>query len=385
MKLKRWVSVLLAICMLLGMATLPTLAESENLGGEIAPPREEGMQADGSEPSRATVVFRFDTTPNGHVDIVSGANYNSSTDEYTAPGGSTVTLAAVADEGYRYKSGSLRVYYRVSGIETDVPVDEETFSFTVPDVRAYVRLYAEFEPFTPPPEPHSIGIYYQPGDPSGDTVSVDREAAYAGETVTVRLNILPGTALDKLYVMKTNGDSAEVGLVQTDESTYTFTMPDYNVIVYPVFRVFSYTVTNLKAGVSFSELNYELTVDKTKDLHYGDTVIITTLTYASLLDLIPVAYYQENGETVYVALSAPAERVDGTAYIREYTFSMPAHDVTVDATGDYQGYRVYSDAVGPDGQALPAKEHPHLDGYVNGRHISYNKYHAAPGDTVDFT
>lgn len=87
-----------------------------------------------SEPSRYTVVFRFDETENGSVVIVSGANQNSSTSEYTAPGGSTVTLAPVPDEGYRYKSGSIRVYCRESGSEIYVPVDEDTFSFVVSDV-----------------------------------------------------------------------------------------------------------------------------------------------------------------------------------------------------------------------------------------------------------
>ena len=385
MKLKKWMSVLLAICMLFGMLPSRVLADSENRGRENASLPEETVQADGSEPPTYTVVFRFDETTNGHVDIVSGANQNSSNGEYTAPGDSTVTLSPVPDEGYRYKSGSIRVYYKVSGVETDVAVDEETFSFVVPNVRAYVHLYAEFEPFAPPQEPHSIGIYYQADEPTGDTVSVDRETAYAGETVTVTLNILPGTELEHLYVIKSNGDSADVGLVQTNANAYTFTMPDYNVIVYPVFRVLYYTVTNLLAGVPYPDLNYEMTVDKTENLRYGETVTITTETFASLLEIAPAVYYEENGETVYVALSVPEVSINGNLYIREYTFSMPAHDVIVDAAAEYQGYRVYRESVGPDGQLLPVSERPVLSCYVNGRSISYNNFHAAPGDTVDFT
>lgn len=175
MKIKKWLSVLLAVCMLLDLAPAIALARHQDRGWEFPDLWEGAEPAAVSEPSRYTVVFRFDETENGSVVIVSGANQNSSTGEYTASGGSTVTLAPVPDEGYRYKSGSIRVYYRESGSEIDVPVDEETFSFVVPDVRAYVRLYAEFEPFTPPPEPHSIGVYYQSGEPTGNTVEVDRE------------------------------------------------------------------------------------------------------------------------------------------------------------------------------------------------------------------
>ena len=135
-------------------------------------------------------------------------------------------------------------------------------------------------------------------------------------------------------------------------------MLDYNVIVYPVFRVLYYTVTNLLAGVPYPDLNYEMTVDKTENLRYGETVTITTETFASLLEIAPAVYYEENGETVYVELSVPEASINGNLYIREYTFSMPAHDVIVDAAAEYQGYRVYRESVGPDGQLLPVSERP---------------------------
>lgn len=84
MKIKKWLSVLPAVCMLLDLAPAIALARHQDRGWEFPDLWEGAEPAAVSEPSRYTVVFRFDETENGS--------------------------------------------------EIDVPVDEDTFSFVVPDV-----------------------------------------------------------------------------------------------------------------------------------------------------------------------------------------------------------------------------------------------------------
>ncbi|MBR3487569.1 MAG: hypothetical protein IKH31_08400 [Clostridia bacterium] len=65
MKIKKWLSVLPAVCMLLDLAPAIALARHQDRGWEFPDLWEGAEPAAVSEPSRYTVVFRFDETENG--------------------------------------------------------------------------------------------------------------------------------------------------------------------------------------------------------------------------------------------------------------------------------------------------------------------------------
>ena len=220
-------------------------------------------------------------TENGTVTAPATANFDQ-----------TVTLTVTPAEGYELTE----LTYTVEGAE---PVAIENGAFTMP--AANVTINATFT---------AIDYTITVAETAHGTVEADKATANFGETVTVTATPAAGYELTELTY---TAEGAEPVAIENG----AFSMPAANVTINATFTAIGYTIT-----VAETE-NGTVTADK-EAANYGETVTLT-VTPDEGYELAELTYTAEGAEPVA---------------IENGTFSMPAADVTINATFTATDYTI---------------------------------------------
>ena len=241
------------------------------------------------------VTYEFEVTSKGQlvqssepksvkfysITIQESENGSVSATPVQAVEGSTVTLTARADDGYR-----LGTYTVTSGGQA-VSVSDNTFTMPAGNVTVTATFTAI---------DYTVSISAM----THGSVTADKTTANAGDTVTLTANPDAGYQLGAYTV--TSGENP------VTVSANTFTMPAGNVMITATFTAIDYTV-------SISAITHgSVEADKTS-AHAGDTVTLTARADDG---------YQFGTYTVTSGGQAVA--------VSDNTFTMPAGNVTVTAT-----------------------------------------------------
>ncbi len=249
-----------------------------------------------------------------------------------APSGKTVSIFVEPEEGYEVDD--VKVAKSTSSTTTINVYDDEdekgeTFYYFT--MKAYaVKVTVTFKA--------ENGSSYQVAVDSGITngkVEVSDTSADSGDKVNIEAKPNTGYEVDTVVVTKSNG--TKVTVTKNTDGTYTFTMPASKVTVDATFKKAATgykvnvdsTITNGKIEVSQATANTstKITVTAKPDTGYEiDTVVVTT----------------SSGAKVTVT-----KNTDGT-----YKFTMPAKDVTVDAT-----FKKTASTTTPGVHVCPAKSY----------------------------
>ena len=234
-------------------------------------------------------TYTFETKQTYYVTVEPSEHGTVTANEY-AVAGEIVNLTVTPDKDYELES------LTVKQGETEITVTDNKFEMPA----GAVTVTATFKEAVP----QKINI----GTIENGSVTADLSEATVGTTVT--LTVTP--AEDCRLVEVTVNDGA-VELTKVDDTTYTFVMPNTEVSVNATFEKIPHNVT-----VNTSENG---TVDSDKETATkGETVTLTwTAAEGYELDKITVTYAEGNEVTVDQGLTT-------------CTFTMPAYDVTVDAT-----------------------------------------------------
>lgn len=234
-------------------------------------------------------TYTFETKQTYYVTVEPSEHGTVTANEY-AVAGEIVNLTVTPDKDYELES------LTVKQGETEITVTDNKFEMPA----GAVTVTATFKEAVP----QKINI----GTIENGSVTADLSEATVGTTVT--LTVTP--AEDCRLVEVTVNDGA-VELTKVDDTTYTFVMPNTEVSVNATFEKIPHNVT-----VNTSENG---TVDSDKETATkGETVTLTwTAAEGYELDKITVADAEGNEVTVDQGLTT-------------CTFTMPAYDVTVDAT-----------------------------------------------------
>jgi hypothetical protein len=241
--------------------------------------------------------------------------------------GDTVTLSIMNTPASRLKEESIKVTKAddeteevvLSGPNPGMMPDEILYTFTMPGYN--VTVYAEFE------SAYEIDANTYIG--TGGTVQTNSSSAFAGDTVT--LTVMGGILqYGSFKVVKSDDESVEVELsdpvVGDLGDEYTFTMPEYDVIVHALFEgggdpnlpgIYAIdTMTNITGGMIAAD---PTTADE------GETVTLS-VTMGKVLDGT-LKVVKADGSDEEVSVNGPVQSFMGD----EYTFTMPGCDVTVHA------------------------------------------------------
>ena len=234
-------------------------------------------------------TYTFETKQTYYVTVEPSEHGTVTANEY-AVAGEIVNLTVTPDKDYELES------LTVKQGETEITVTDNKFEMPA----GAVTVTATFKEAVP----QKINI----GTIENGSVTADLSEATVGTTVT--LTVTP--AEDCRLVEVTVNDGA-VEVTKINDTTYTFVMPNTEVSVNATFEKIPHNVT-----VNTSENG---TVDSDKETATkGETVTLTwTAAEGYELDKITVTYAEGNEVTVDQGLTT-------------CTFTMPAYDVTVDAT-----------------------------------------------------
>ena len=234
-------------------------------------------------------TYTFETKQTYYVTVEPSEHGTVTANEY-AVAGEIVNLTVTPDKDYELES------LTVKQGETEITVTDNKFEMPA----GAVTVTATFKEAVP----QKINI----GTIENGSVTADLSEATVGTTVT--LTVTP--AEDCRLVEVTVNDGA-VELTKVDDTTYTFVMPNTEVSVNATFEKIPHNVT-----VNTSENG---TVDSDKETATKDETVTLTWTAAEgyELDKITVTDAEGNEVTVDQGLTT-------------CTFTMPAYDVTVDAT-----------------------------------------------------
>lgn len=235
-------------------------------------------------------TYTFETKQTYYVTVEPSEHGTVTANEY-AVAGEIVNLTVTPDKDYELES------LTVKQGENEITVTDNKFEMPA----GAVTVTATFKEAVP----QKINII---GTIENGSVTADLSEATVGTTVT--LTVTP--AEDCRLVEVTVNDGA-VELTKVDDTTYTFVMPNAEVSVNATFEKIPHNIT-----VNTSENG---TVDSDKETATkGETVTLTwTAAEGYELDKITVTDAEGNEVTVDQGLTT-------------CTFTMPAYDVTVDAT-----------------------------------------------------
>lgn len=275
-----------------------------------------------------------DTVENGTVGV----------EQKTAAAKDVVTVTVTPNTNFKYTDGSLKATYTDGGTKKEIndfkAVDgkENTYTFEMP--AADVTVSAAFEPVKA--KTYSVTI-----NPSNNgTVTADKTTdVEAGKPVT--LTVTPADDMYTLAQLAENGlkvtytDAA--GTAQpvevaegTEANTYTFEMPAADVTVAAQFTVVKYGIEVKVEG----EGTVTFTDDGETRFAEGTKVTAAIKPKGTTYVLTEAMYYVGNtGDNITKAVN------DGGG---EYTFTMPANHVKIEATFTAVG--------GEETQALEAEE-----------------------------
>lgn len=256
-----------------------------------------------------------DTVENGTVGV----------EQKTAAAKDVVTVTVTPNTNFKYTDGSLKATYTDGGTKKEIndfkAVDgkENTYTFEMP--AADVTVSAAFEKIAT--ETYTVTV-----DKGGDgkvTVNGQEteklEGLKSGDPVTLKIDpIDTDTLLTKLAGVTVTSGKVEVSTTKVDENTYTFTMPDGNVNVSVQFTTVEYGIEVQMLGEGEGTITF--TDGKTR-FAAGTSVTATITPNGTTYELTKVMY--DDG----------SENKDVTSELKngcEYTFTMPANHVKIEAT-----------------------------------------------------
>ena len=256
-----------------------------------------------------------DTVENGTVGV----------EQKTAAAKDVVTVTVTPNTNFKYTDGSLKATYTDGGTKKEIndfkAVDgkENTYTFEMP--AADVTVSAAFEKIAT--ETYTVTV-----DKGGDgkvTVNGQEteklEGLKSGDPVTLKIDpIDTDTLLTKLAGVTVTSGKVEVSTTKVDENTYTFTMPDGNVNVSVKFTTVEYGIEVKMLGEGEGTITF--TDGKTR-FAAGTSVTATITPNGTTYELTKVMY--DDG----------SENKDVTSELKngcEYTFTMPANHVKIEAT-----------------------------------------------------
>ena len=256
-----------------------------------------------------------DTVENGTVGV----------EQKTAAAKDVVTVTVTPNTNFKYTDGSLKATYTDGGTKKEIndfkAVDgkENTYTFEMP--AADVTVSAAFEKIAT--ETYTVTV-----DKGGDgkvTVNGQEteklEGLKSGDPVTLKIDpIDTDTLLTKLAGVTVTSGKVEVSTTKVDENTYTFTMPDGNVNVSVQFTTVEYGIEVKMLGEGEGTITF--TDGKTR-FAAGTSVTATITPNGTTYELTKVMY------------NDGSENKDVTSELKngcEYTFTMPANHVKIEAT-----------------------------------------------------
>lgn len=256
-----------------------------------------------------------DTVENGTVGV----------EQKTAAAKDVVTVTVTPNTNFKYTDGSLKATYTDGGTKKEIndfkAVDgkENTYTFEMP--AADVTVSAAFEKIAT--ETYTVTV-----DKGGDgkvTVNGQEteklEGLKSGDPVTLKIDpIDTDTLLTKLAGVTVTSGKVEVSTTKVDENTYTFKMPDGDVNVSVKFTTVEYGIEVKMLGEGEGTITF--TDGKTR-FAAGTSVTATITPNGTTYELTKVMY--DDG----------SENKDVTSELKngcEYTFTMPANHVKIEAT-----------------------------------------------------
>lgn len=290
----------------------------------------------------ATVSAAFEEVKKYNVTVAGTVeNGTVGVEPKTAAAKDVVTVTVTPNTNFKYTDGSLKATYTDGGTKKEIndfkAVDgkENTYTFEMP--AADVTVSAAFEKIAT--ETYTVTV-----DKGGDgkvTVNGQEteklEGLKSGDPVTLKIDpIDTDTLLTKLAGVTVTSGKVEVSTTKVDENTYTFTMPDGNVNVSVKFTTVEYGIEVKMLGEGEGTITF--TDGKTR-FAAGTSVTATITPNGTTYELTKVMY--DDG----------SENKDVTSELKngcEYTFTMPANHVKIEATFTAVG--------GEETQALEAEE-----------------------------
>ena len=274
----------------------------------------------------ATVSAAFEEVKKYNVTVAGTVeNGTVGVEPKTAAAKDVVTVTVTPNTNFKYTDGSLKATYTDGGTKKEIndfkAVDgkENTYTFEMP--AADVTVSAAFEEIAT--ETYTVTV-----DKGGDgkvTVNGQEteklEGLKSGDTVTLKINpIDTDTLLTELAGVTVTSGKVDVSTTKVDENTYTFKMPDGDVNVSVKFTTVEYGIEVKMLGEGEGTITF--TDGKTR-FAAGTSVTATITPNGTTYELTKVMY--DDG----------SENKDVTSELKngcEYTFTMPANHVKIEAT-----------------------------------------------------
>ena len=274
----------------------------------------------------ATVSAAFEEVKKYNVTVAGTVeNGTVGVEPKTAAAKDVVTVTVTPNTNFKYTDGSLKATYTDGGTKKEIndfkAVDgkENTYTFEMP--AADVTVSAAFEKIAT--ETYTVTV-----DKGGDgkvTVNGQEteklEGLKSGDPVTLKIDpIDTDTLLTKLAGVTVTSGKVEVSTTKVDENTYTFKMPDGDVNVSVKFTTVEYGIEVKMLGEGEGTITF--TDGKTR-FAAGTSVTATITPNGTTYELTKVMY--DDG----------SENKDVTSELKngcEYTFTMPANHVKIEAT-----------------------------------------------------
>lgn len=274
----------------------------------------------------ATVSAAFEEVKKYNVTVAGTVeNGTVGVEPKTAAAKDVVTVTVTPNTNFKYTDGSLKATYTDGGTKKEIndfkAVDgkENTYTFEMP--AADVTVSAAFEEIAT--ETYTVTV-----DKGGDgkvTVNGQEteklEGLKSGDTVTLKINpIDTDTLLTELADVTVTSGKVDVSTTKVDENTYTFKMPDGDVNVSVKFTTVEYGIEVKMLGEGEGTITF--TDGKTR-FAAGTNVTATITPNGTTYELTKVMY-DDGSENKEVT----SELKNGC----EYTFTMPANHVKIEAT-----------------------------------------------------
>ena len=242
-------------------------------------------------------------------------------DPTAAVEGTDVTVTVKAADNYQLKADSLTYSYQIGE-------DTKTEKLTLTDGKATFKMPAADVTVSAVFEKIATETYTVTVTKDGDgKVTVNEqeteklEGLKSGDTVTLKINpIDTDTLLTELAGVTVTSGKVDVSTTKVDENTYTFKMPDGDVNVSVKFTTVEYGIEVKMLGEGEGTITF--TDGKTR-FAAGTSVTATITPNGTTYELTKVMY--DDG----------SENKDVTSELKngcEYTFTMPANHVKIEAT-----------------------------------------------------
>ena len=242
-------------------------------------------------------------------------------DPTAAVEGTDVTVTVKAADNYQLKADSLTYSYQIGE-------DTKTEKLTLTDGKATFKMPAADVTVSAAFEEIATETYTVTVTKDGDgKVTVNEqeteklEGLKSGDTVTLKINpIDTDTLLTELAGVTVTSGKVDVSTTKVDENTYTFKMPDGDVNVSVKFTTVEYGIEVKMLGEGEGTITF--TDGKTR-FAAGTNVTATITPNGTTYELTKVMY-DDGSENKEVT----SELKNGC----EYTFTMPANHVKIEAT-----------------------------------------------------